>query len=226
MQQPNRIIIYSHGFGVRKDDRGLFTDIAAALPGAGHVMFDYNRADEAANTLTVAPLGEQAQKLGSVIAETRAKHPDAVIDLVCHSQGCVAAALLKSQGIRKTIFTAPPAELTIDNMRRIFGSRPGSHIDIDGVSTLSRRDGSTTIVPEAYWRDIQNISPIALYNSLAQLTELLIINATQDEILGKPDFTALAPSIKTTELNANHDFTGTARAELLGTVSKELDSDE
>jgi hypothetical protein len=41
------IVIYSHGFGVRKDDRGLFTDIAATLPSAEHIMFDYNQVDEA-----------------------------------------------------------------------------------------------------------------------------------------------------------------------------------
>lgn len=41
-----QVVVYSHGFGVRKDDRGLFTDIAAALPEAESVMFDYGSWDE------------------------------------------------------------------------------------------------------------------------------------------------------------------------------------
>jgi hypothetical protein len=36
------VIVYSHGFGVRKDDRGLLTDIAKSMPGVDHVLFDYN----------------------------------------------------------------------------------------------------------------------------------------------------------------------------------------
>jgi len=28
---PKHIVIFSHGFGVRKDSRGMFTDIAEAL---------------------------------------------------------------------------------------------------------------------------------------------------------------------------------------------------
>ncbi|KKQ13539.1 MAG: hypothetical protein US30_C0013G0074 [Candidatus Moranbacteria bacterium GW2011_GWF2_36_839] len=31
MSQKNHTVIYSHGFGVKKDDRGLLTDIANSL---------------------------------------------------------------------------------------------------------------------------------------------------------------------------------------------------
>lgn len=75
-------VIYSHGFGVRKDDRGLFTDIAAALPNAQHIMFGYNQVDEATNNLTVAPPDQQAQKLRQLISEAKANNPDATIDLI------------------------------------------------------------------------------------------------------------------------------------------------
>src|SRR6266567_2438699 len=144
---PNHIIIYSHGFGVRKDDRGLFTDIAAALPGFEHVMFDYNTVDEAANVLTVAPLDEQAKKLNKVLAETRAANPDAVIDLICHSQGCIAAANAKPAGIRKTIFTAPPPDADIESKIKRWRTRYGTKFTTEGTSYLERKDGSTTIVP-------------------------------------------------------------------------------
>jgi hypothetical protein len=35
------IIIYSHGFGVRKDDNGLLSYIAEHLPEVESVLFDY-----------------------------------------------------------------------------------------------------------------------------------------------------------------------------------------
>jgi hypothetical protein len=49
MSKNNHIVIFSHGFGVGKDDRGLFTDIADSLKNVESVMFDYNDIDEAKN---------------------------------------------------------------------------------------------------------------------------------------------------------------------------------
>ena len=40
------IVIFSHGFGVRQDDCGLFTAIAKQLPNVEPIMFDYNHFDE------------------------------------------------------------------------------------------------------------------------------------------------------------------------------------
>src|SRR6185369_13842555 len=101
------VIVFSHGFGVRKEDRGLFTAIAKALPDAKSVLFDYNPINEESNTLTAKPLNEQALKLRKVINSARAEFPGAIIDLVCHSQGCVVAGLVKPRGIRKVIMLTP-----------------------------------------------------------------------------------------------------------------------
>src|SRR5688572_1203476 len=103
MTSPKHIVLYSHGFGVRQDDRGLFTAIAQALPNTKHVMFDYCPVNEKANTLTAKPLPDQVQRLRKILNNVRAIHPDAVVDIICHSQGCVVAALLKPRGIRKII---------------------------------------------------------------------------------------------------------------------------
>lgn len=218
------IVIYSHGFGVRKDDRGLFTDIAIALPDAQHIMFDYNQVDEATGNLTVAPLTEQAEKLGKVIADAKAANPDATIDLICHSQGCVVAGLLRPRGIHRTILTGPPAELSVDDMVRIFANRPGSEVDLNGMSLLKRADFSTTKVPPEYWKSIESIDPIALYNDLAKVTELVVINATEDEIIGSRSFSRLSSDTKVIELKTGHNFEGEGREELVDIVNQEVKS--
>lgn len=216
------IVIYSHGFGVRKDDRGLFTDIAATLPAARHIMFDYNQVDEASGNLTVAPLTQQAEKLSKVVADTKANNSDATVDLICHSQGCVVAALLRPQGIRKTIFTGPPAELSVDDMLRIFANRPGSEVNLNGVSLLKRADFSTTKVPPEYWKSIENIHPIILYNELAKFTQLIVINATEDEIIGSKDFSRLSPDTKVIEIRTGHNFEGSGRPALIDAIKGEV----
>jgi hypothetical protein len=218
-----RIIVYSHGFGVRKDDRGLFTDIAAVMPDLEHVMFDYNKADDNQNSLTVSSLTEQTATLEKVLSEVVSKQPDTKIDLICHSQGCVVAAMLKPKGISKTIFLAPPAHfLGTEAKLEQMSERPGTVIK-DGVATYPRRDGSTTIIPADYWKSREGVVPITLYNEFAKSTQLTIINAEQDEVLGNTDFSRLSTDIKVLALPANHDFTGDTRQILTSTIKDLLE---
>jgi hypothetical protein len=215
-------VIYSHGFGVQKDDRGLFTDIAVTLPKAKNILFDYNSVSESKNTLTVASLSQQAKKLTEIINETKVDDPDATIDIVCHSQGCVVVALAKPTGIRKVIFITPPASLSMERMLKMFGSREGARVDVDGLSSFPRRDGSNTIVPSEYWKSLHDPKPISLYKDLSKATQLVIIKAKQDEVLADTDFSKLSMSIKLIELDGNHDFTGKERQVLVATITQAL----
>ncbi len=221
--RQGHLIIYSHGFGVRRDDRGLFTDIAAALPDAEHILFDYSKVDEAANTLTVAALDVQAQKLLDFTAKARAEHPDATIDLIVHSQGCVVAALAKPEGIRKTIFTAPPTRVldTELKIREICEQYDISFTKNDTIR-IPRKDGSTTIIPPDYWRVRDGLDAQNLYNDFAKQTELTIITATEDEVLGSVQFDHLDSNIKIVQMKTGHNFEGEGRTELMRTIGEEL----
>jgi hypothetical protein len=213
-----RIFVYSHGFGVKRDDRGLFTDIAAVFSDDEHVMFDYNEVDEVRNELTISPLPEQVRRLNSTLNQIQHEHDKAEINLICHSQGCVVAALASPRGIRQTVFVTPPSSLSVDRMIKIFGSRKGAVINLDGMSEFSRRDGSTTIVPRQYWQSIHDVKPISLYKSFTALTELHMISANQDEILKTVDFTGLTSDAHVVAIDGNHDFTGDNRQNLLNAI--------
>ena len=90
METNKHIIIFSHGFGTRKDDRGLLTDIADGFSETQSILFDYNGVDEKENILTVRPLSQQARMLNEVIGKTRFENENATIDIIGHSQGCLA----------------------------------------------------------------------------------------------------------------------------------------
>ncbi len=221
MNEPKKhIVIFSHGFGVKKDDRGLFTDIAASLNGVESVMFDYNELREEENTLTVKPFSEQARLLKRVIEEQQKKFPDAVIDLICHSQGSRIAAIACPSGIRKTIMIAPPTDSGIERTLVRYLDNPEAEIDLAGISKLPRTDGSTTFVPAAYWeeRRMQD-EPIDNYNKLSSITELVLINGNKDTVLGETSFDDLGEGIKIINLEGDHDFTGEDRVVLLETIN-------
>jgi len=213
------VIVYSHGFGVRKDDRGLFTDIANALPKAEHVMFDYNLIDNRTNTLTVSPLQEQVRKLKEQLNKIDG---GTVVDLVAHSQGCVVAALAKPQNVRNLLCIAPPDNVDTERLINFFGSREGSDIDLNGQSRIPRRDGSTTIIPATYWQSLKGLNVIRLYNRLPDLAKVKFLVANNDEVLGMTNFDKTDERIELVQLEGNHDFTDEARQYLVEYVREEL----
>lgn len=217
------IVIFSHGFGVRKTDRGLFTAISIALPHAHSVMFDYNPIHEESNTITVKPLQEQAFKLRKVLNAARAEYPDAVIDIVAHSQGCVVVGLLKPRGIRKVIMLTPPDDMNEARVVEQLATRKGIEIDVTTKTHMARTDGSTTVIHPEYWQSLAGVNPIKLYNQLAKFTTLRIMNAKHDEVLGKVSFEKIDPSISLVSLNGGHNFDDEAsRKQLLYILQKEL----
>jgi len=222
------IVMFSHGFGVYSDDRGLFPDIMSHLGSTEPIMFDYNRSDKASHTLFAATLEEQADTLRSVYSAARTAHPTATIDLVCHSQGCVVAAMAKIEGVRKTIFLAPPD----DNFGRhidekledmlVRKMRPGTKTLEDGSISYPRRDGSTTVIPVAYWDSRRGVQPVQLYDALSHQTDLVIVKATQDQVIGGTDFSGLAALINVIEVDAGHDFEGQSRIDIAELVKRQL----
>jgi hypothetical protein len=213
------VIVYSHGFGVRKDDRGLFTDIANAIPEADHIMFDYNVIDEQANTLIVSPLQAQVQKLREQLSHIDG---DITADIVAHSQGCIVAALAKPQNVRKILYLAPPDNVEVDRLINFFGSRDGSDINTEGQSRIPRRVGSTTIIPAAYWQSLNGLDVIRLYNRLPDLAQVKFLIANEDEVLGMTNFDKTDERIDLVQLSGNHDFSDEDRQQLVNFVRNEL----
>jgi len=217
-----QVIVYSHGFGVRKDDRGLFTDIADSMPEVKHVLLDYNLIDEQANTLTVNPLQGQVKKLRDKLDEIDS---DAIVDVIAHSQGCLVVALAKPQNIRKIICIAPPDNADAEHLIDYFGNREGSVIELEGNSRIPRRDGSTTIIPAAYWQSLDGLKVIRLYNRLPKLSKVKFIIANEDEVLGMTNFDATDERIDLVQISGNHDFTGKDRQPLNDFIRAELIND-
>ena len=221
MSQSKHIIIFSHGFGVRKDDLGLFPSIIPSLGDAECIMFDYFEVDETNRTLTVRPFSEQVRLLNTVIEQARATHPEAIIDIIAHSQGCfVAAVATPLIKIRKTICIWAPLSLVVERALNRLRTTPGSVIDMEGISKYPRKDGSTTLIPAEYWRERIKAVPLDSYNQLADRTELTMIKAIQDDVLGDVDFSQLNPKAKVISLDGDHNFKGATREPLIDVVKK------
>jgi hypothetical protein len=222
-QTISHVIIFSHGFGVRKEDRGLFPAIARAVPDAVPIMFDYNPINNSSNTLTAKPLDEQARKLRKIINGVRIEYPGAIIDLVCHSQGCVVAGILKPRGIRKIIMLTPPDDVSEATVVRQLSTRMDAPIDVTARTRVPRADGSTTVIHPEYWQSLEGVNPVKLYNRLSKFTELRIMCARQDEVLGATSFEGIDKGISFVTFDGNHNFDDAeSRKRILYILQKEL----
>jgi len=222
MEQKKHIVIFSHGFGTRKDDRGLLSDIANSFSETQSMLFDYNGVDETGKILTIPLLSVQAETLMELINKVRTENPDAIIDIVAHSQGCVVVALTKPTGIRKVIFITPSLDNSTERLLNLFKNRPGTEINLLGVSKLMRKDGTISIVPTEFWQEREKTIPIPIYNEFFSKTELIIINAKQDDIHDSSKTEGINEKIKIIELDGDHQFSGESRKSLINIIKNEL----
>lgn len=207
-------IIFIHGFGVTKNARGLFTDIAQAFEekGARCILTDLNVVDEVGN-ITLNTISKQAEIVQTVFQENY-KEGDTV-DLICHSQGCVVGAIADLPNIRKVVLMTPPTNNDIQKTLEFFKSRPDTIINLEGESHLTRADGTRTIAHKEYWLDRQGMDYVEQYKKLASHNPVSTIIANQDEVVDNGAVEELAKITHLIHMDGNHNFTGDSREVLI-----------
>ncbi len=201
------IVIFSHGFGVEKDALGLFTDISQMLSkhNIESIMFDYNDLHKETKEVHVKPFSEQTKILQKIIDKTCEENPDAIIDMIGHSQGSVMIAKANTQQIRKVVSIAPFFHTEMQAVLERHKKLPGSQINLEGVSKRVRSNGTTTIIPASYWSERFSTDVYKLYNELSSKVELTIINAGEDEIMTGLDLLKVF-NTHLLNIHGDHDF--------------------
>lgn len=205
----HKIAICSHGFAMRADSAGMFTDIAVEFPSYDFKMFDYY--DYQSNgDHTVRSLDDQAKILQQQIDTA----PDGEIVLLCHSQGSTVAGLADLSRVSKVILLAPPIEISRRSLINRMRHRKGAKLNPYGISIIPRSDGTTMTIPVEYMDSVEAHDRMSLYQKMANAKPTIIVRATQDETLGLTDFSSLK-NIQVIDVMANHNFTKEGRDELI-----------
>jgi hypothetical protein len=215
------ILVFVHGFGVRWDSRGMFTDIEQSLPRSwGKVLFDLYKIES--KDVFVTSINEQVQRLSEVLGQLKFNYPDLKVHLLAHSQGCMITALLKPKIPGKVILLAPPEHIGT-RLEEYFNNYPGSH-KVEGELIVPRRDKTITHIPAEYFKQSQNTNVQELILEYSNLKKINFLHATKDEVLGGVSYKLLqkTKNIEIIELPADHNFTGQSRLELVKYVSQIL----
>jgi len=209
-------VICSHGFGVKSDSHGMFSDIAAAFADYDFRLFNYN--DEWPDGDTVMrPLGEMAAELQRQIDAVG----DGEIVLLSHSLGCVVTGLANLSRVSKVVLLTPPVRISKQRIVELLQKREGSQVNLGGVSILPRSDGSTTYVPKEFIDSVENVDSIELYQKIANTKPTVIIRALQDELIGLTNVDGVK-NAQLIDVDTNHNFTNDYRQTLIETLQQVL----
>ena len=224
-EDSRRLVIFSHGFGVKRDSWGMFNEIGDTLKdGSLVVRFDYNRISIEENATHVLPCSMQSQMLAQVIDHFNSLFSPTSKTIIAHSMGCVVTGLLQPNKIEKILLLAPPITSPYQRLKDYFSKRHGSRIDETQESVIERSDGSWTYIPPEFWPEIQATSPYELYKHLMTKTDLYAIRPLQDQVITSEDYSGLKQLLKGSyrEIEGSHDFHPPHRQKLLDTIQKIL----
>lgn len=206
MTSKKTIVIFSHGFGVRKDNIWLFTDLSSELEKiwVESALFDYCLIDDEKRELYVPPFSDQSKTLQEVIDKTHKNNPDAKIVIVAHSQWCIIPPMCDMSYVSAVILLSPFFQTDMKDVLERYSKFPGE-IDIDGVSRRERSDGTTTAIPAMYWKERFNTDMVALYNEMATRKDTYIVYALQDQVMKFTEHHRIK-NVYMINVDGNHDF--------------------
>lgn len=220
-------ILFVHGFGVKRDSRGMFTDIVDFLSAtptfkdSKMVLMNLNEVEEFSNDILTNSFSKQAEILKAVY-EREYEDSDTEIDIIAHSQGCVITAIAELPKLRKVIMLAPPTNNDTQKTIDFFKERPGTEINMEGTSYIKRADGSTTTVPKEYWEDRKGMVYADEYKKLSNKHDIVMVFANQDQLVDPQYIDEYKKLAKVVQIDGNHNFEAPNREGLLRTLHELL----
>lgn len=220
-KDPQEIVIFSHGFGVKRDSKGLFTDLVHALSkNYLSVLFDYNQFLEEGG-YKVPTYSEMVRILEAVIADVKKRYPNKKINLVGHSMGCIVSSFANLSDFAKVLYLAPHAENRYESYVNWLRSLPNCDLDLEGETSIERKNGTYVHLEAGFFEEMKQAEPIEQFSAVSNITQLTIIRALRDErIKGTYHRLKEVKGIDFLELEGNHNFDPPARKELINTVAK------
>lgn len=208
------IVIFSHGFGVRKDSRWFFDQVSEQLNSIWiqTIQFDYNSYNEDTKELYAISFNEQAKKLQELINSTTHDFPTKKIIIIGHSQWCIIPSLCDLKNTIGIILLAPGfyKSRNEESAKEAFLKISWSILNFGWTSVRVRTDWSKTIIPKDYRKDYFETNSIEKYNNLSALYDVFIIIAKQDKEVASNELNELKNSFIST-IDWDHDFTGDNR---------------
>lgn len=207
------VVVFNHGFGTDKHERGLFDSIVGKLTeelgDSSFVRFSYAGYGKSGGSQEEKTINTMAEDLCSVwqyVVKNKAK--EAIIKTISFSMGnnVLSKALSKSDIDIETMICVNPAAFTSGEQGKTkWSGRPGAKIDDKGILHIPRADGSVTKIGQSFW---DSLNPAIYKENLIKASEKynsILIRATDDHVVENVEVAKL-PFKKVFEIRGDHNF--------------------
>lgn len=201
-----REIIFVHGFGVRKDSKGLFTYLASELSKLGYVAHLIDLYTYTPGEVSVLPIDQQVELIKKYISINEIQQPS----FIAHSMGCAVLCSDKDlvASASQIILLAPAIGGNPRRWRQRLIEDKNALVDEAGNLTFIKRNGEKMSIPEKFFSEPKDRDWLELYQTAAVAKKVSIIVAEEDEVITfrkEKLFTLGARCVVIDE--ANHNFT-------------------
>jgi len=211
-EKSTTTIIMVHGLGTDKHETaGQFDYVTQELSDHYRIVrFDFSGFGKSEGRTEDFDYFKHAEDLKAVLSYTKQTFGGAIY-IIAQSMGTFVTALLNPKDVVKTVFMGIPnsnTEYIIDRLQKRIASRPGAHIDLQGISLIPRSSGEVQKWGSQFWKTLKEFKPVTTVSKFAKNTSLLIIHPKQDEVVG-PDFQKeydTIQNIKVEWINGDHSF--------------------
>ncbi len=212
---PKRVIVCSHGNGVRRwDGEKFFYAVAEHYTDSAVLLVDQNQPD--GDGVRINPLPILKSRVHDLIIDAKSRYPGVPTVLMAHSMGCGVASLLDTDGIGAMVFVSPAVGKPQDSLIKRYGA------DIADGKTVTTSDGLKKVITAEYYKSVAGISWEDSYVSLVKKFQpVYVFESGADEIVGEGRFEhrKIQFTSYTVIEGAKHNFSG----EALATLFEKLD---
>lgn len=170
-------IILVHGFGITKEEYGMFNTLAKNLSVAGFLVyrFDFSGCGESEGNYSETSLSKLKSDLSKILyfVQSQPKVDNSRIGILGRSFGTATIVALKPE-IKCLVMMG-----SIAHPKEIFEKLFGKGYNPDGISTRIKHNGAITKVKSQFWKDFEN------YNLLESIKKIhypiLFIHGSEDD---------------------------------------------
>ncbi|PIY69234.1 hypothetical protein COY90_01740 [Candidatus Roizmanbacteria bacterium CG_4_10_14_0_8_um_filter_39_9] len=225
-------VVLVHGIGTDKHETaGQFDDISKGLHDKYRtIRFDFSGFGKSEGRMEDFDYYKHADDLKSVLDYVKQTFSGQIY-IVAQSMGTFITALLNPKGIERTVFMGIPNSNTsyiIELISKRWGSKPGAHIDMNGVSLVPRTSGAIQRFGAKFWTSLKNFNPVGAVTAFSKNTHLLILHPLQDELVGQQFLEAYKSiqNVAIEHINGDHSFRKTEdRTALIARIRTFFNSD-
>ena len=176
MKEKNAAVLLVHGFGVDRNESGLFDDLALELSSNGYMVFrfDFSGCGESEGDYSETSLTKLKDDLGQIVEYIKSRK-----DVNKNKLGILA----QSFGTAVVIALKPKVEAivlmgSIAHPYEIFTDLFSEDFNPEGISSRNRSSGKITKVGPKFWKDLKKYDLISSIKEIS--SNILFIHGEKD----------------------------------------------